>query len=129
MTAKRYLNRRWNKEAVAGNIKEFERVIEDWIKRTDPSVESPDELASDIALRIMGTPDGMIPYDAVIREGVEGVSEAPNLNKLKGLQVSEKVYVKETGEFKKVKGDAFEVHGRLTKQRKMVDVLRGCLNA
>jgi hypothetical protein len=129
VTAKRYLNRRWNKEAVAGNIKEFERVIEDWIKRTDPSVESPDELASDIALRIMGTPDGMIPYDAVIREGVEGVSEAPNLNKLKGLQVSEKVYVKETGEFKKVKGDAFEVHGRLTKQRKMVDVLRGCLNA
>lgn len=133
VTAMRYINRRWNKEAVAGRIDEFEDTVAAWLKETDPDIVDPDELSRQIALRILGTPDGAIRYDAVIREGIEDAAEElpqkVDLDKMEGIQVDEKAYRKGTGESIKTKADAKAVYKRLGKQRKVLQALRDCLGA
>ena len=62
-TAAKYINRRWNKEAVSGKINEFRTVVSKWLKQEQPDIDDAEELADEIAMRIMGTPDGMIRYD------------------------------------------------------------------
>ncbi len=131
-TAARYLNRRWNKEVVAAKMPEFKRVVSKWLQETQPDIEDADDLAGQIASRIMGTPDGVIKYDAVIGGSSRPVTKKElnvDTEKLKGIEVDEKVSIKETGEVKKVKADAADVYNRLTKQKKMLTILRGCINA
>jgi hypothetical protein len=134
-TAARYLNRRWNKEAVGGKLNEFRTVVSKWLQDTQPDIEDADELADEIAMRIMGTPDGMIRYDKEFytskrAKGADDLVDAEiDIEKLKGFDVDESVVIKETGERTKVKADASEVYNRLTKQKNMLEKLKGCLGA
>lgn len=131
-TAQRYLNRRWNKEAVAGKLPRFKKVVSEWLEDTQPGIEDADELANEIAMRIMGTPDGMIRYDDAFKTSKRGLAEVADEidpKKMEGIQVDEKVRIKETGDIKKVKADAKDVYSRLTKQKQVLESLRGCLGA
>jgi len=132
-TAQKYLNRRWDKSAVSGNLNEFNAVVSKWLKETQPDIEDADELANEIAMRIMGTPDGMIRYDQEFKYGsksAQAKQEPPiDPDKLEGIQVDEKVRVKETGETIKVKSDAKKVYNTLSKQKDALLKLRECLNA
>lgn len=133
-TAQQYLNRRWNKEAVAGKLNKFKQVVSAWLEETQPGIEDADELADQIAMRIMGTPDGMIRYDDAFttsKRTAQIVDDVADIDpkRMEGIQIDEKVKVKETGEIRKVKADAAEVYGRLSKQKQVLQKLRGCLGA
>lgn len=71
-TAKQYLNRVWNKEKVAANLPKFTHVVGKWLAKENPKMDAEDieELASEIGGRIMGTPQGALPYDYKIGENV-----------------------------------------------------------
>lgn len=130
-TAEAYLNRRWNKEKVAANPNKFIDVTKRWLEETQPDIEDADELAGQIAMRIMSRPDGMLRYDEVYttsKRAKETIDEF-SPEKLKGIKVDERVKVKETGEFVKTKVDAAEFYGRLEKQKNMLKKLEECLSA
>ena len=131
-TAQQYLNRRWNKEAVAGKLPKFKQTVAKWLEDTQPEIEDADELADQIAMRIMGTPDGMIRYDEAFSTSKRPSKVAEDVidpEDMRGIDVDEKVRIKETGEFTKVKSDAADVYGRLTKQKQVLEKLKGCLGA
>lgn len=64
-TAANYLNRRWNKEVVAGRFDEFVEITSRWLstKQEFDDIGDAVELAKQIGYRIMGTPDGVLRYD------------------------------------------------------------------
>lgn len=82
-TAKRYLNRVWNKQKIARNLPRFNDIVSKHLIRKQPDLDPYDamELASEIAEKIMGTPDGRIPYSYQIGENI---TKAGSKTKLKG---------------------------------------------
>lgn len=64
-TAKNYVNRVWNKHKIAANLPTFTETVSGWLIKRQPGLEKveADDIASQIAGRIMSTPDGMLPYD------------------------------------------------------------------
>ena len=69
-TAKGYLNRLWNKEKIASNLDSFVGITARWIadRQPDIDIEEARAIANEIAGRIMGTPDGRLPYDYKVAE-------------------------------------------------------------
>lgn len=82
-TAQNYLNRLWNKQKIASNMGRFNEIVSDWLVKRQPDMDLGDaqDLASEIAERIMGSPDGRIPYDYKIGDNV---TKAGAPSKLKG---------------------------------------------
>lgn len=72
-TAKNYLNRVWNKEKVSSDLPRFIQVVSEWLeevqgaKLAEAEIDTQ-ELAREIAGRIIGAPDGRLPYDYKIGE-------------------------------------------------------------
>jgi hypothetical protein len=81
-TAANYVNRRWDREKVAANINQFQRIVSDWLQSRQEfeTPEDADDLALEIAGRIMKTPDGILPYDHAVT-----ASHGGKPNKLKGV--------------------------------------------
>lgn len=81
-TAANYVNRRWDREKIAANIADFQRKVSNWLqsRQTFESPEDADDLALEIAGRIMKTPDGILPYDHATTSTHGGKP-----NKLKGV--------------------------------------------
>jgi len=63
-TAAQYLNRQWIPENVAAKLDVFIQKTSAWLKETQPDADIDfDDLAGQIARRIMTARDGMLPYD------------------------------------------------------------------
>lgn len=67
-TAARYVSRLWDKGKVAAKLPQVIKVFSTHLKKTQGKELAeagidPDELASDIAALILGSPDGRLPYD------------------------------------------------------------------
>ena len=78
-----YLNRMWDKDAIATKQAQFIKVVSKWLSEknnANPDIDY-DELAQEIASRIKGTPDGRLPYDYKIGENT---SKQPGKQGLKG---------------------------------------------
>lgn len=88
-TALNYLNRVWSKEKIAAKFPDFVKVVSKWLdeqnqirlsegKLTDEIMEEVDVdgLAREIAARIMGTPDGRLPYEYKIGENSAKVKDS-----------------------------------------------------
>jgi len=75
-TAYRYLNRRWNKNKLTGEMDKFIKVTADWLKteRADLDAEELKDLAQQIGYKIVGSPDGTFKYDqeVVVSGGGKG---------------------------------------------------------
>lgn len=82
-TATNYLNRMWNKNKVAANLPRFKSIVNDWLMKRQEGLELEDAdlISTEIATRIMGSPDGMLPYSYKMGENV---SKAPKGSGLKG---------------------------------------------
>lgn len=129
-TALRYLNRRWNKESIAGKLPEFNKRVSTWLQESQKlDAEDADELANEIALRIMGTPDGTLRYDQTFKAAHRADDVNVDMSKLDDFEISEQAVIKETGEKVKVKANAKEAYNRLTKQKNILNKLKECLNA
>ena len=67
-TAQRYLNRKWNKEIVIGELPKFIDTVSKWLTdNQEIDLDDAKELANEIAARIIGTPEGVLPYDKDLR--------------------------------------------------------------
>lgn len=69
-TAAQYLNRIWNTQKMTANLPDFVATTSRWLmtKQDDLDLESAEDLAREIAGRIIGTPDGRLPYSYQIAE-------------------------------------------------------------
>jgi len=82
-TAESYLNRLWSKDKLATRLGDFVAVTSRWLtsRQSDLLEEDAEALAREIAGRIIGTPDGRLPYDYKIGENI---SKGPRKAGLKG---------------------------------------------
>lgn len=82
-TAQNYLNRLWNKQKIAANLTRFNDIVSDWLVKRQPDMDLGDarELASEIAEKIMGTPDGRIPYSYQVGDNI---TKSGSSTKLRG---------------------------------------------
>ena len=80
-TAYRYLNRRWNKNKVSGELDKFIQITSKWLKteRTDLDSEELKDLAQQIGYKLIGSPDGTFKYDQEVSVGGGGKSGGGNL--------------------------------------------------
>lgn len=73
-TAKNYLNRVYDRRKIIENLPEFKQIVSKWLidrqaqKTGDELVEEmtkekAEEIATDIAMRITSSPEGVLPYD------------------------------------------------------------------
>ena len=85
-TAKNYLNRLWKKEKIAADLPNFVAVTSKWLMNQNPKLDSvdADDLASQIAGRLMSTPDGRLPYDYQLGE-TSSTNKSLSNSKLKGV--------------------------------------------
>lgn len=78
-TAKRYLNRVWNKNKVAGNLPRFLDTTTEWLRKQQPDLEDPEDIARQIAGRIISTPDGVLPYSYKLGDAASGAKKGGNV--------------------------------------------------
>lgn len=73
-TADSYLMRVWDKQKIKKNRTPLKRTIADYIRPKNPELGDLeiDELADQIIDRIIGTPDGRLPYDVTVPTGRSG---------------------------------------------------------
>lgn len=79
-TADSYLSRVYNKQKIAARRGEFVRILAQWLREKNPEADALEleRVADQITDRILGTPDGRIPYEPMgdITMGERGGSES-----------------------------------------------------
>jgi hypothetical protein len=68
---KSHLQRVWHTERIKANPVGFKELVMDWVKRTSPGAPPDllDDIAEDVANKILGHPEGRLPPDIKVPEG------------------------------------------------------------
>ncbi|WP_417834760.1 hypothetical protein [Thalassospira xiamenensis] len=87
-TAAGYLNRVYNSEKIAARRGEFTTIVARWLK-TQQSKEGWEDaelfdLADEITDRVLGTPDGRLPYDAYLSRNTNPIPQSRAKREVRG---------------------------------------------